>query len=162
MNRQQIALGLVLERAGIPASVTSFDDRLAVQKAVYLLQEGGVHLGYGYRWYLRGPYSPSLTEDLFTLADSPGTKEELADWQLSEPSAMRVSGFRKLLASTIAGNRARSLELLASVLFLVCTGQAKPDALGQITQMLRDKKKHFDEAQVAAAIGELRQYGFAM
>jgi len=45
----------------------SFDNRLKYQKLIYLVQNSGLSLGYGYNWYVRGPYSPSLTQDLFEI-----------------------------------------------------------------------------------------------
>lgn len=45
----------------------SFDERLILQKTVYLMQEFGLFIGYNYSWYLRGPYSPSLSKDAYNL-----------------------------------------------------------------------------------------------
>lgn len=42
MDRQQILLAKSLDAAQISLSVATFDDRLILQKAVYLLQLGGV------------------------------------------------------------------------------------------------------------------------
>lgn len=36
----------------------NFDDRLRLQKYVYLIQRLGLSLGYRFNEYLRGPYSP--------------------------------------------------------------------------------------------------------
>lgn len=47
----------------------TFGGRLAFQKTVYLLQAFGIYLGYRFNWYLRGPYSPSLTRDGFGLGE---------------------------------------------------------------------------------------------
>jgi len=55
MNRRQIALKLVLDSLGIQLSMSSFDERLALQKTIYLAQQMGVPLGYQFSWYLRGP-----------------------------------------------------------------------------------------------------------
>lgn len=42
-----------------------FSDRVKMQKAIYLLQEMGVPVGdYGFHWYLRGPYSQELQDDM--------------------------------------------------------------------------------------------------
>lgn len=38
-----------------------------VQAAVYIGKVAGVDLGYRYGWYVYGPYSPSLHEDLVKL-----------------------------------------------------------------------------------------------
>lgn len=44
----------------------NFDQRLEMQKAVYLLQDMGVPVGgYGFRWYQHGPYSQSLQDDMY-------------------------------------------------------------------------------------------------
>lgn len=44
---------------------SNFDQRMEMQKAVYLLQDMGVPVGdYGFRWYLHGPYSQSLQDDM--------------------------------------------------------------------------------------------------
>ena len=46
-------------------SYSDFDQRMEMQKAVYLLQDMGVPIGdYGFRWYLHGPYSQSLQDDM--------------------------------------------------------------------------------------------------
>ena len=43
-----------------------FDDRMQMQKAVYLLQDLGVPVGdYSFRWYLHGPYSQKLQDDMY-------------------------------------------------------------------------------------------------
>ena len=45
---------------------SKFENRLEMQKAVYLLQEMGVPIGdYGFRLYLHGPYSQSLQDDMY-------------------------------------------------------------------------------------------------
>ena len=45
---------------------TDFDNRMQMQKAVYLLQDMGVPVGdYGFRWYKHGPYSQELHDDMF-------------------------------------------------------------------------------------------------
>ncbi len=43
----------------------NFEDRLIAQKIVCLLQLKGVELGYPSGLYIRGPYSPVLTQDLY-------------------------------------------------------------------------------------------------
>ena len=44
-----------------------FNDRLRLQKIVYMLQAFGVNLGYGFSWYFRGPYCTSLARAGFEL-----------------------------------------------------------------------------------------------
>ena len=37
------------------------------QKFIFLLNELSNELNYNYNWYIRGPYSPDLTKDLFYI-----------------------------------------------------------------------------------------------
>lgn len=45
----------------------TFEDRLILQKRIYLLQALGLFLGYRFNWYVHGPYSPDLTREAFKL-----------------------------------------------------------------------------------------------
>jgi hypothetical protein len=45
MDRQQIALKLAADGLGLHFKIGSFQDRLILQKAIYLVQAAGVHLG---------------------------------------------------------------------------------------------------------------------
>lgn len=45
-----------------------FEDRLEMQKAVYLLQNMGISVGdYRFLWYKHGPYSQTLQNDILNL-----------------------------------------------------------------------------------------------
>ncbi len=45
-----------------------FEDRLEMQKAVYLLQNMGISVGdYRFMWYKHGPYSQTLQNDILSL-----------------------------------------------------------------------------------------------
>ena len=160
MNRQQILLAL--EEAGIPVRVGQVDERLLLQKGVYLLQEAGVHLGYRYRWYLRGPYSTGLANDVFFLASqTQSVKKELASWQLDGESKGRISAVKKLFSSKELGKLVKHLELVASVLYMIRVRQAGADAPAKISEMLKANNKPLEESDVAGALGELNQHGFA-
>ncbi|MEM3292996.1 MAG: hypothetical protein QXO81_01345 [Metallosphaera sp.] len=47
----------------------SFDDRLRLQKYVFIMEKLGLNLGYSFNEYLRGPYSPDLAMDYYSNAD---------------------------------------------------------------------------------------------
>lgn len=162
MNLQQTRLALVLSEVGVELAVKSFDQRLVLQKAIHLLQEGGVQLGYHFRWYLRGPYSPRLTEDVFALANLEGSgATELEDWKLDEASLNLVGRFKSLFQGRVGHALAKHLELLSSVLFLVRTGQGQATNPAAITATLHKYGKQFSQEQVVQGIAMLRQHGFA-
>ena len=101
----------------------SFDERLVGQKTVYLLQEalatqglGG--MGYGFSWYIRGPYSSAAAEDLFLIADEEfRAPRGLA---LTEQGRQAVATVAPLLRPppTSGMSRPQWLELVASLHYL--------------------------------------------
>src|SRR6266540_2091454 len=160
MNSQQILLSLVLREAGVPIEVGHFDERLVIQKSVCSLQYAGVNLGYRFRWYLRGPYCTELTSDAFWLA---GQKSQIADelkrWRLDDESRQRIVKLKELFTGRPLAKLANHLELLASVLFIVRSGQAKAKDCARIAHLLKINDKPFTEADVSGAMDTLRRYG---
>ena len=60
MNNSQIATAVALRELKC-ASLETIDDRILLQKKVFLAQHLGLPLRYGYSWYIHGPYSTDLT-----------------------------------------------------------------------------------------------------
>lgn len=54
-----------LKELGLKPSVDNFQDKLVIQKVIYLLQLKGVKTGFNYGLYVRGPYSPALTKEMY-------------------------------------------------------------------------------------------------
>ncbi len=164
MDRQQILLAKSLEAAGVPLAVETFDERLILQKVVYLIQVAGVHTGYRYRWYLRGPYSPDMTADAFgILREGKAGQEELGRWNLDDESAGRLEKLKPLLVRVgePVAEKARRLELLASVLFPIKTDQVKVNDHAATSEILKKNGKDFTTSDVRAAVKELKGYGLA-
>jgi uncharacterized protein YwgA len=153
MDRQQIGLKLAVECLGIEFKINNFQDRLILQKAIYLAQAAGVDLGYYYHWYLHGPYCSALTSDAFAVAaDLSAELDESRGWKLDETSSTKLEGLRSIFSNDNREESARDLELLASVQFLVDRKQVKRDDVNGITSILKRYKKDFDENQVQDAL----------
>ena len=87
MDRRQIGLRLVFKALGLGFEVRDFQKRLILQKTAYLAQATGVHLGYHFSWYLRGPYCSALTSDAFDVVSEINSKtDESENWVLDEQS----------------------------------------------------------------------------
>lgn len=119
MSKQERALilGGILKRIGNFSAKyfeKSFDARLIFQKTIYLLQAFGLYLGYKFSWYIRGPYSPTLTRKGYELARK---FEETPDVRFTkEPSEKRFNEFLEFL-----GEKKYDptwLETIASIHFL--------------------------------------------
>jgi len=133
-----------------------------VQKAIYLLQQAGVEMGYPYRWYIRGPYSSRLSNDLFYLAELDEVEvKEMGAYTLGEKTRNIVERVKDLItAPKRAGERAKRLELLASVLFIVRTGQAKPNEEVKLSEILKANGKAFEPNDAKEAVASLARNGY--
>lgn len=95
----------------------NFENRLEMQKAVYLLQDMGVPVGdYGFRWYQHGPYSQSLQDDMFYECSRRQCKEVM----ISKEHAESIERLRKLIIETAHEGYSLSfwVECVASLHYL--------------------------------------------
>jgi uncharacterized protein YwgA len=159
MDRQQISVKLAIDGLGLPFKVKTFQDRLIMQKAVYIAQSAGINLGYFYHWYLYGPYSPSLTRDEFAIAmDISSDMDYSRGWKLDDASLERLKGIKPLFAEPDRDKLALKLELLASVHFLIDRKQVSKVDTNQINATLTRFNKNFREEEIKEALTELDHY----
>lgn len=122
MESRHIALALALEAADLDFSIASRNDRMRVQKAVYLIQAAGVRLGYRHGWYVYGPYSPAMTQDYYAVDEmiQNGTFST-SGWHLTRAALDSIERVRDAFAPPAESGleQPQWLELLASILFLV-------------------------------------------
>jgi hypothetical protein len=120
VNPSQIVLKLVLDAVDQMLELDSFDQRLMVQKKVYLTQLTGLDLAYRFGWYLHGPYSRELTRDAFRLKEEMELGErDFENETLSAYARKRVEQAPKIWANKPDGIGDDDwLELLASLHYL--------------------------------------------
>ncbi len=160
MDRRQIALKLAADAWGLDLRISTFEDRLILQKAVYLMQAAGVHLGHYYQWYLHGPYSPSLTRDVYAVStDLAQGLDDSGGWTLDQHSMSVLERLRGLVRAADRSQLARKLELLASIHFLITRQQvARPNDDEQIAEVLHRFGKDFDHQDVKGGRRELCEH----
>lgn len=102
----------VLKRLDV-GTLTSFDGRLKTQKVHYLGQVLGITTVYPFNLYIRGPYSPELSHDLFKLHESSAkiTEQKFMADEL-EYKLKRLKGFVKEKSG-------RELELVVTLHWLL-------------------------------------------
>lgn len=116
MTNIDIANGLIFQAMGVEKE--TFSERLLSQKKIFLLQELGVDVGYSYNWYIRGPYSPDLTNYIYNNLDVLKGRD-FSGYQLSSAVKTKIDSVNNL-----AQKKPDSLsipswyELLASVLYI--------------------------------------------
>ncbi|APC69252.1 hypothetical protein [Ralstonia pseudosolanacearum] len=120
MDTKQLVLKRTLEAAGESLRVDTLDERLRLQKAIYLVQAAGADLGYRYSWYIRGPYSTSLTQDYFAVADLAKSGQDDDTRTLKPAFVAKVKTASQVLKmpANIGLTRVQWYELLASLHYL--------------------------------------------
>ena len=116
-NMKILSKVLEILEVGKP-DMSEFDNRLKLQKVVYLLQSSGMSLGYGYNWYVKGPYSSPLAHDLFEIEKSSEIYEKNAEvkFENHEQIVHKLESFRDFLDNDI--NDIKYLEVLASIHYI--------------------------------------------
>jgi uncharacterized protein YwgA len=70
-----IGLSGIIKRIYPNFDLSTFNNRLKLQKVIYLLQASGINLGYKFNLYHFGPYSPQLTKTAYCIEDFSKAKE---------------------------------------------------------------------------------------
>jgi hypothetical protein len=129
MDGRLIVLQRFVEALGEPAEISSIDSRKRFQKAVYLGQLSGIDLGYRYSWYVRGPYSTSLTKDYYALASAVAAGEQPPEDQQLKPALVdKLQTIRALLTIPpgVQLDKPSWYELLASWHYLRQVSRQSP------------------------------------
>lgn len=115
-NKLHAALAAILRELEVPFDVRAWDNRLQIQKAVYLAQVAGVNLGYRFGWYVRGPYSSALADDYYAAA---ANLPALKDFRAGDSLKESLKGVKAIVAACPPGiPKAQWLESVASVDYL--------------------------------------------
>lgn len=153
--------GLVLE---------TFEDRLKLQKAIYLSQHLPLDLGYRFSWYVHGPYSPDLTETAFAYFEKKQDFDNLlheGEVKLSSSGKLKLDKVKKLFSSKPADwekTDTEWLELLASIHYLKHIAFLPEDITPLTIYNCREAlgkfgKRHFTQDEIELAWNSLDQAG---
>jgi len=115
-------------------------DRLKLQKTIYLLQAFGLQLGYGFSWYKYGPYSQDLVQDAYTVLRSEEYKykTDTSSWKFSKSSLEKFEKFKEICSDILRDTD--KLEMAASVDFVRKTWY--PDVKEtEFVKLFKDRKK---------------------
>jgi len=126
------------------------------------VQNSGLSLGYGYNWYVRGPYSPSLTQDLFEINRNNQIFEsgKRLALQNEQEIAKRIETIKTLLGKNIENSV--FLEVLASLIYLK-KSSAKSDCASLKKRLLTLKPRLNQTSGIEEMLNEackmLRSFG---
>lgn len=149
MNNSYIATAVVIRDLKC-YSIETINDRILLQKKVYLAQDIGLSLGYGYSWYIHGPYSTDLTTVAYQII--PEGTESIENHYLKEPFASMIERVNALEEDISSKDLKISVvqwyELIASIAYWYERGQ---NTEKKIIQIIKETKPQFFEQQVKAA-----------
>lgn len=116
-----------------------FEDRMEMQKAVYLLQNMGISVGdYRFMWYKHGPYSQTLQNDILNLHDVDDIDINFSADAKKEIDTLKNVIFKKGLEC----NESQWVECLGSLHYI--KENLLPSAAGDeaVLKELKNRKPH--------------------
>jgi uncharacterized protein YwgA len=149
MERRKKAIAFFKE-LGFRMDISRFDHRLIAQKTICLLELKRIDLGYPCSIYVRGPYSPDLTKDLY---DYTSEFEQFT-------TTSRLSASEKEIADDLGrifGLKPVPLEVGATYGYYALQQNCDPiEALRQVKRL----KPFYSEAQIALGISKAKEFLF--
>jgi uncharacterized protein YwgA len=130
----------VMKFFGKEIDMRSYDDRLILQKLVYILQCKGVAFDYFFGWYIRGPYSSALAADGYFIGEK--KHKELG---ISPKEESVVKRTKELLGCSITDSK--KMEIIASLLFLKQKNMSLDDS--GVIMALKDLKPWLTVEEIA-------------
>lgn len=125
-----------------PFSYDSFEKRLKMQKAVYLLQEMGVPVGdYAFFWYKHGPYSQDLQDAMYAVDNH----DSSSDITFSSDMNSALERLSELLNQKVKYKTPQWAECLASLHYLQSNVFSASSDPKDIVAELKRRKPHLDD-----------------
>jgi uncharacterized protein YwgA len=146
-QRVQMTLA-VLKCLKVSSSLSTFNDRLRMQKVVFLLQKMGLQTRWNFSWYLRGPYSSDLAHALFENNLQQVSKGEFNRETLR--AIERVKSCFKLESMSVA-----DLEAAASILYVADQCKKPWESESQLADETLSKKPMLNRSIVATYVSKL-------
>ncbi len=149
MNNSHVATAVALRDLNC-YSIDTISERILLQKKIYLSQDIGLSLGYGYSWYIHGPYSTDLTTVAYQII--PEGIEAIEGKVLKEPFASMIKKVNDLENVISTNNLQISVvqwyELLASIAYWY---KRDYNTEPRIIEKLKATKPQFPEDHVKIA-----------
>jgi uncharacterized protein YwgA len=138
-----------LKAVGIKPKVDLFGDRIKIQKAIFLLEQKGIEMGFNYGLHLRGPYSPTLTHEIYAHQEE---VEKLQTHEtLNEAEQKKIKEYIEIFDDS----EASILEVAAT--YALFAYKYRFDSVSA-TKKVREMKKFYSEKQLALGMSKAKQF----
>ncbi len=157
MNNSQIATAVAMRDLNC-FSIDTINERILLQKKIYLAQDLGLPLGYGYSWYIHGPYSTDLTAIAYQII--PEGDEAIEGKTLKQPYAdmiKKVNDLEKIIdEKQLQISVVQWYELLASIAYWIKS--ENNDDKEVIKNKIKETKPQFSEDQILEAFSSYTEF----
>lgn len=130
----------VIDKLGTTASLATFEERIRLQKLIYLSEAVGINLGFSYNWHIRGPYSPQLAKVMFEAVS--GEKRQTEDASEQE----KIQALKNFLGTDI--DSSEKLELIGSLRYLLDLAKKDNRSPEHAIDLLCKTKPQFSREEV--------------
>lgn len=130
----------VFKELGVEPKLDTLNDRIKIQKLVYLSEISGIDLGFSFRWYIHGPYSPELTRVLF--GKETGTSSNLSNYDFRK----ELDGLKSIIGDAIQSSS--SLELIASLHYVLSIAKRQKSSEKAALEIIHEQKPQFTKEDV--------------
>lgn len=128
---------------GRKVATNEFEDRLKVHRVAYMLKFLGGDINYDFGWYMKGPYSPNLAQDMDSRNGVHRTVRVLG-----KP----VNGLIRLVKKAES-----DMELVASIMYLIDANKINIETESdKIVIMLQSLNPQFSRESITEAIEKIR------
>ena len=118
-----------------------FEDRMRMQKCIYLLQDLGISVGsYNFKWYKHGPYSQRLQNDILSLS----TNENISIKYSADAKVAMDSLRNAIFQDNISYTTCQWTECLGSVHYIKDNLLPSSASENEILKELESKKPHLN------------------
>ena len=122
-------------------SASTFEKRMEMQKAIYILQEAGIRVGdYDFLWYKHGPYCQNLQNDILCLNNT-----QDINIKYSEDAKEVMKRAKKVFNMKVDYSRSEWVECLASLQYLRANVFSLSASNEKIVDSLMEKKPHLSK-----------------
>jgi len=122
MDFEEINLKLYLDELGLNHENKTLNNRITIQKAVFIGQCAGIDMGFHYEWHIRGPYSRDLTPVYYRFNRHFNDGETEYEYcSLKEKVKERISEFKDIIKppDDVKLETPQWLEFIASIMYLM-------------------------------------------
>lgn len=161
MDKRMLSIYVLMRSLGGYSNKT-LEDRVFIQKTIYLSQLLGLEFLFRFAWHIRGPYSRNL--NLFTYDINPNLpklEEKSKNIKIS-PFANKIIGkleqVLKQRPVSFKNKKSEWFELIASIHFLKHIASLNPDEVKKETvrqDLIMYGKQQFTQEQIDAAWKQL-------